>query len=149
MLCRICKFCGAKVPIDQECTCKASQQNKKQRWDEFKRRKYARTKDHSFYMSVPWTKMRDYIKQKAYGLDEYILATTGAAEPGEMVHHIIPLDEAPDLRLEPTNLILVSRATHEWIHKVYKTKKKQDLICVLQSIARLRQQMGVGAKSLQ
>lgn len=141
MLCKICRFCGAKVPVDQECTCKAAQKNKKDRWTEFKNRKYARNKDHTFYNSIQWSRTRDYIKQKACGLDEYVLATTGTAEAGEMVHHIIPLDERPDLRLEPTNLILVSRETHEWIHRVYRTKQKQNLIHLLQSIARTRQAM--------
>lgn len=60
------------------------------------------------------------IEERADGCDELIRASTGRIVPGEIVHHIYPADEYPAMRLLPTNLIFVSRETHERIHAIYQ-----------------------------
>lgn len=88
------------------------------------RREYereGRRKDvRAFYDSPMWRKLRDSIKARANGYDEWERAVNGRIVPGEIVHHIYPADEYPAMRLLPGNLIFVSKMTHERIHAVYR-----------------------------
>lgn len=88
------------------------------------RREYeneGRRKDvRAFYDSQMWRKLRESIKARANGCDEYVFATTDRIVPGYLVHHIYPADEYPAMRLLPNNLIYVSKDTHDWIHSVYR-----------------------------
>ena len=46
-----------------------------------------------------------------------------------MVHHIIPLEDSPDRRLDPGNLIYVSRKRHRLIHDTYaKGEKEKEIL---------------------
>lgn len=116
MLTYICLRCGREVEQGKKCDC---MNRSRKEYESEGRRKEVR----AFYDSAMWRKLRDSIKARANGCDEWILASTGRIVPGDLVHHIYPSDEYPSMRLLPDNLIYVSKQTHEWIHSVYRQGK--------------------------
>lgn len=113
MLTRICLRCGREVEQGKQCQC---MNMTRREYENEGRRKDVR----AFYDSQMWRKLRESIKARANGCDEYVFATTDRIVPGYLVHHIYPADEYPAMRLLPNNLIYVSKDTHEWIHSVYR-----------------------------
>ena len=109
---RICQTCGKRVPQGTRCAC---QKGRHKEYDKERRDKTAA----AFYHSREWVRLTHYIKSRAGGCDEYIRHINGELRPGSIVHHIFPRDARPDLALEPSNLILVSPATHRMIHDRY------------------------------
>lgn len=83
-----------------------------------------------------WRKLRAAVKARANGCDEWELAKTGRIIPGELVHHIHPADECPDLRLSLHNLIFVTQENHNRIHTMYRQGRyaKENLIRELLTI---------------
>ena len=112
MLMSICGVCGRKKPLGKICEC---QKNRHRYYDSERRDK----ESAAFYHSPQWVRMQKAIKARAGGCDEYIKATEGRMIPGSIVHHIEPLKEDPDDRLNTENLILVSPKTHRMIHDRY------------------------------
>ena len=113
MLTRICLRCGREVEQGKQCQC---MNTTRREYENEGRRKDVR----AFYDSQMWRKLRESIKARANGCDEYVFATTDRIVPGYLVHHIYPADECPAMRLLPNNLIYVSKDTHDWIHSVYR-----------------------------
>lgn len=113
VLTRICLRCGREVEQGKQCQC---MNTTRREYENEGRRKDVR----AFYDSQMWRKLRESIKARANGCDEYVFATTDRIVPGYLVHHIYPADEYPAMRLLPNNLIYVSKDTHEWIHSVYR-----------------------------
>ena len=113
MLTYICLRCGREVEQGKKCDC---MNRSRKEYESEGRRKEVR----AFYDSAMWRKLRESIKARANGCDEYVLYTTGRIVPGYLVHHIYPADEYPAMRLLPNNLIYVSKDTHDWIHSVYR-----------------------------
>ena len=99
MLKRTCDICGRVHKFGE--TCPKSKQRHKE-YDEFKRD----TTATGFYKSRAWVKMAIMIKERDHGLDQYELLINKKIVKGEMVHHIIPLEDGPDSRLDPGNLFL-------------------------------------------
>lgn len=73
--------------------------------------------------------MASMIKARDYGLDQYELVVNKKIVKGEVIHHIIPLDEEPDRRLDPDNLIYLSSKNHRLFHIIYQKggKEKESL----------------------
>lgn len=112
MLTRICSICGRKVIVGEQCICV------KQRQKEYDRDN--RNKDsQAFYHSRQWQLLQRAAASRANFADEYILHYENRMVQGRIVHHIIPVSERPDLRLNPKNLIYVSDKTHRMIHEQY------------------------------
>ena len=85
-----------------------------------------RRKDsNEFYSSLSWRKLRAAVKARANGCDEWELARTGRIVPGNLVHHILPVNERPDLRLSLHNLIYVTQENHDRIHTIYRRGKHE------------------------
>jgi hypothetical protein len=57
--------------------------------------------------------------------DEYLSYYKGQVHRGRIAHHIAPVDERPDLRLDGKNIIYVSDMTHQLIHAEYNKGKKE------------------------
>lgn len=74
----------------------------------------------AFYKSYPWQKCRNEYFKKARGLCERCLSK-GLIKQGEIVHHIIEMDENtiqnPELAFGFNNLQLVCRKCHDEIHE--------------------------------
>lgn len=87
-------------------------------------------KIRKFRKSREWVKMREYILER----DNYccqISLQKGkiVSEKGLHVHHIIPISNNWDLRLDPRNLITLSPEEHTNVHNgMYNTTDIQELI---------------------
>lgn len=90
MICRCGKVCRS-IPCS-ECRGKNSKRNYDSRWDRLSRRVRAEEPlCHDCWKA-------------------------GRTEPSTEVHHVIPLDQAPDLRYDRTNLVALCQACHRARH---------------------------------
>lgn len=118
MIWKRCSRCGKRLPTGVTCDCI------KQRHKEYNQ--YSRDKTSAdFYDSTDWKKMRKRVMQIYDGMDLYLYETTGEVVAAETVHHIEPLKDNWDKRLDVMNLIPVSASTHNQIHKLYETKQRE------------------------
>lgn len=69
----------------------------------------------SFYRSAAWLRIKKSVLRRDHYMDK-VAARYGHMIQAELVHHIIPLAEDPELCLDPHNLISVSMATHNKLH---------------------------------
>lgn len=69
-----------------------------------------------FYRSHEWLKMRRMILKRDRGFDQIELVDFERLIPGETVHHIVPLREHWEGRLDPENLETTSRKNHNREH---------------------------------
>ncbi|MBS5794935.1 MAG: HNH endonuclease [Clostridiales bacterium] len=69
------------------------------------------------------------IKNKFNYLDIYSYYVLGRVEKGEVVHHIVALDEDFSKRLSLSNLIYLTEKNHRNIHNLMKKgpKEKEDV----------------------
>lgn len=117
--------CGAKIDIKDTC-CPSCNKVYKQRVHD-KNKLYDSKRDekaHSFYTSTRWHKFRDAIVNRFKGIDIYLYYTQGVIAQGNTVHHIIEVNEDDTRKLDVSNVILVSKYTHEKIHRLYKDNKE-------------------------
>ena len=117
MIWKRCSRCGKRLPTGVTCDC-IKQRHKE--YDQFSRDKTSA----DFYHSTEWQKMRQRVLNLYDGMDLYLYETTGEVVAAETVHHIEPLKENWDKRLDIMNLIPVSNASHNTIHKLYETKQR-------------------------
>ena len=103
MLIKICQRCGRQIRQDEECDCS----------------KEERRESHAVYNTAQWKKIAKAARQRAHYLDEYELQYRGRMQEGKVVHHIYTPDERPDLALSLSNLVVVSKRTHDKIHQAY------------------------------
>lgn len=96
-----CKYCGRIHPSGYECPKRPQ------------RRKQGKRQAEQFRSTYAWQKKRGEIKQRDHYLCVYNLAHGRLVYEGLEVHHIIPIEERPDLALEDNNLITLSQAAHE------------------------------------
>lgn len=69
----------------------------------------------NFYKSKQWKKKREAILRR----DEYLCQECkryGKTTPAKIVHHIIPLEQRPDLKLHNDNLVSLCFQCHEQMH---------------------------------
>ena len=66
-------------------------------------------------------------KERANGLDEYLLEYKKQILPGSLTHHIFELADRADLSLSMENLIYVSTKTHALIHAAYNRDEKSKI----------------------
>lgn len=81
----------------------------------------------SFYQSEEWRRRRATKFSQANGLCERCLKR-GVINKGEEVHHIIPIDEDWDKRLDADNLILLCHRCHNEEHERVSTLQKFNKI---------------------
>ena len=86
---------------------------------------YARdSKAKAFYDGKEWEKQRKRILEED-GIDVYLYMTSGEVKLADTVHHILPLRECWERRLDPDNLMSLHHDTHSHIEKLYKMKKTE------------------------
>ena len=119
MLMKICK-CGKKIAQGEVCTCQ------KQRHKIYNEQYRDRVKN-TFYHSLAWSKVSKMAKERANGLDEYLLEYEKQIVPGSLTHHIFELNDYTDLSLSMDNLIYVSTRTHALIHAAYNRDEKSKI----------------------
>ena len=133
MLMRICAVCGRKVEQGKRCPCQ------KQRHKAYDREHRDKSKA-AFYNSPGWKYLARAKRRMASYTDEYVEAVDRKLKPGKIVHHIIPLSDDMSLALDVGNLICVSEATHNYIHREYEKGEdaKRQMQAKLFSIVRGR-----------
>ena len=89
------------------------------------------------YHSRPWQLLQLAVKSRAQYIDEYVMYYEKRMTAGRIAHHIIPVDERPDLALNPQNLIYVSDKTHKMIHDAYR-KGGKEKAAMQAKLARIR-----------
>lgn len=100
----------------------------KERYKEYNKRRRQdkeQKKYQDFYNSETWKIFRKSIISSFYGLDIIELYRTGRAVIGERVHHIIPLEDNWNRRLDISNVIYITEKNHRTIHATYD-KGEQD-----------------------
>ena len=117
---RVCPICGKVHEIGQRCP-KAGNRHKE--YD----KEHRNARKRMFYHSRRWHKMRDLVKAKFNGLDAYQFTVNHVMIPGTTIHHIIPLSDDPSKAMDIGNLILLSDATHNFIHSKYRTEEKVNI----------------------
>ena len=68
-----------------------------------------------FYSSARWKKKRENVLMR----DNYLCQECrryGKTNPAQTVHHSIPLEQRPDLKLDSKNLISLCYRCHELMH---------------------------------
>ena len=121
MLNRVCTICGKSHPVGQKCPL-ASIRHKE--YDLYKRD----SKSKAFYHSKQWKSIHDYVLHRANYIDQYAFSVEHVIKRGNLVHHIYPLKEHPELGASFGNLICVSSESHNRIHNIYdksETEKKK------------------------
>lgn len=106
---KICDRCKRRLKQGETCTCRHRLYDKGER-------DKARA---NFYHSTEWSKVGKLVKERANGLDEYALRYGDELLKGNLTHHIYEIEERPDLKLALDNLVYVSSATHNMIHREY------------------------------
>lgn len=112
MIYKRCSRCGKRIEAGKSCECV------KMRHKEYN--KYSRNQEAtSFYDSVNWKRMREYIKNKYDGIDVYAYVLFGQVEQATLVHHIVEIEDDKSQALVERNLIPVSVSSHNLIHQAY------------------------------
>lgn len=92
------------------------------------------------YASAIWKKCRKRIRIKYQDYDIWLLGI-GQIYSCEKpyIHHIVEREENPDLLFDEDNLIVVSKESHEEIHRWYKTDKQAALERIQKGIANFKE----------
>lgn len=96
-----CQYCGRIHPVGYECPARPKRKKRGKREAEKVRSTYA------------WQKKRKAVKERDHYLCVYSLAHGRIVYEDLEVHHIIPLEERPDLAYDDSNLITLNQAVHE------------------------------------
>ena len=122
---RRCGVCGKKILVNEKCDC---------RKDIYKRydKNVRYNKDNiiyaKFYNSKQWKKMSEYIKTKYNGICLMCFINYGLFKFADMVHHIEPIRDNWERRLDENNLIPLCNQCHNNIdHKNYTDNDKERL----------------------
>ena len=121
-----CSRCGKRIPSGSTCPCA------KQRHREYDR--YSRDqRSRSFYGGKDWERARAAALDADGGIDVYLYMTEGIIVAADTVHHIIPLKDDWNKRIDIDNMISLSGDTHSMIEQEYK-KDKDGMIRKLQEM---------------
>ena len=128
MLYKRCSRCGNRLEYNTICSCKAKYKTNSD--------SYKNDKERKFYKSKAWQDATNIIKNRFIYLDIYSYYILGQIEKGEVVHHIVALDEDWSKRLYLSNLIYLTEKNHRKIHNLMKksTKDKEDVQQLLFSL---------------
>lgn len=120
--------CGALIPQNiaecEACAAKAAgQQSRHMEYNKHRRNK----KTAAFYVSSEWRKTRAETIRRFDGVDIYAFYVLHVIQTADMVHHITPIEDDWNRRLDATNLIPLSNHSHGIIEALYskdeQTKK--------------------------
>lgn len=119
-----CNICGKMHPHGEQCPHKKSKKKNGRREDEFRassqwKRKRGDIKKRDGFCCVYCRYINENLTREKYNFKDL------------SVHHIIPLSEDFDLRLEDSNLITLCRAHHEEAEK--KMISRMELMRALSS----------------
>lgn len=117
---RICPVCGKLHDQGEKCPLA------KRRHKEYDREHRDKARA-GFYHSKEWAAIHRLVKERFHGMDAYEWVVHHRIAPGTIVHHIVPLEEAPERGSDLSNLVLLSAKTHKLVHDRYKIAQKKEL----------------------
>lgn len=123
MIYKRCPHCGRRIPAGERCPCGY-------------KREYGKPEGtRKLYHGKAWQKLRAVVLARWSGLDPYA-ESHGRVEYAATVHHIVPAEEDASLFYSVSNLIPLSRASHDEIHATYRqsNEAKHKLQTELQTI---------------
>ena len=122
-----CPHCGKRVPEGQKCTCG---------W----KRDYEKPEGtRKLYHGTRWKKLQKTVMSMYSGMDLYA-ELHGRVEYADTVHHIVPAEEDPSRFYDVSNLIPLSRHSHDEVHARYrqgtdaKSQCQEELRSLLKNI---------------
>ena len=105
-----CKYCGRTHPVGHVCSKKPVRPRYDQDWNE----KHRGDPERRFRSSHAWREKAEQIRKRDYHLCRVCLdGEYGCQVPGRLqVHHIVPLTQGWDSRLDDDNLITLCSMHH-------------------------------------
>lgn len=117
-----CSCCNKRIESGKRCECLKKRIKKNNTdYDRFKRDR----RSDAFYHSQEWINARAEALRTDSEIDVYIYMTTGEIVIADMVHHIEPLKECWERRVDIANLMSLNSATHSKIEKLYKENEEE------------------------
>ncbi|MDT8717615.1 HNH endonuclease [Clostridium sp. 19966] len=125
----ICNFNGCHQIIKgNEIYCeqhkRSADENQKERHRIYKSKRTDK-KYQVFYSSKEWIQLKRFIKQKYKGICLWSYFINGIIIPADVDHHIIPVKDDWDFRLNIYNIIPLCNSVHEKVHKLYEFDKEK------------------------
>ncbi|WP_050698678.1 HNH endonuclease signature motif containing protein [Anaeromassilibacillus senegalensis] len=121
---KICRHAGCLQLVEHgESYCKqhkskeATRKSERQRQYDQSVRLERDAREHAFYISAGWKTMQKRIMSIYSGLCLWSYYKNESIESADEVHHIEPIKERWDLRLDPDNLVPLSHREHMRIEK--------------------------------
>jgi hypothetical protein len=105
------RCCRCNKRLLEGTTCECS----KKRYKEYDKDK-VNTREKKFYSSGSWDKCKIKAKDRFNGMDIYSLYVSNKVEYGQTVHHIEPIKENWNRRLDIENLIYLTESNHRLLH---------------------------------
>lgn len=142
MLLHQCR-CGKLISQDMR-LCKECERKAVKRHTEYNEKRRDKKKA-AFYVSAAWRKVRAVALQRFDRLDIYAYYMQDKIVIADMVHHIIPIEEDWERRLDIDNLIPLSNSNHNIIEALYAMDQetKKDTQTVLKKLVeRYRKEEG-------
>lgn len=126
MLLHLCR-CGKPIPqgIAMCESCRAKHGSRHMIYNRQERSKIAA----AFYCSRAWGVMRQRMIDVFDGVDIVAFYEGEELAEANRVHHIVELEEAWNLRLDPMNLIPLANATHTRVTAEYKASRERMAAC--------------------
>lgn len=119
MLLHKCK-CGAIIPQSIKMCEKCEQRQQGQQSRHMQYNKHRRNRQAAdFYTCAAWRKARAEALQRFDYIDIYAYYVDRTIKSADMVHHIVPIADDWNKRLEADNLIPLSNDTHNRIEAAY------------------------------
>jgi hypothetical protein len=81
-------------------------------------------REQAFYNSKQWIMLRDFIAVKYKGLCLWSYFMEDSIAAADAYHHIIPVKDDWNDRLDIYNIIPLSNRAHNMIHEMYKKDKE-------------------------
>jgi len=124
-----CSRCNKRIPSGSKCDCK------QKRYKEYDKDKKT-SKESQFYKTAEWLAAREKAIYNCGGMDLYSLYVLKRIEYGQTVHHIEPLEERWELRVDGGNLIYLTESNHRVLHNAMKEspQRKAEIQALLKSI---------------
>jgi len=132
---KTCK-CGVKIDYFTKCctNCVTDQKARTKQYDKKVRRSEENEKFDKFYKSIQWSCGRKVAIDHYYGLDIYSYYVRQKIEQGKAVHHVIPLKDDWNKRVELSNLIYLTDANHALIERSMMSKDKEATIKMINGL---------------
>lgn len=136
MIQKQCGRCGRWIPSGSRCPCSKDAERIRHRdYDSTKRDK----KRKAFYDSKEWVAVRSAALAIDDNLDVFMFMTQGVLLRADTVHHIIPLKDDWNRRMDLSNLMSLNHDTHSMIEAAYKKDKAGMQVQLAEMLADYRE----------